>query len=58
VDLWDGRDGKLLRELKEHRAEVCAVAFSPDGKMLASGGRDRMINCWKLGEVLGKEQKK
>ena len=53
---WDGRDGKLQRELKEHQAEVCAVAFSPDGKTLVSGGKDNTIECWKLDEVLDEQK--
>jgi WD40 repeat protein len=57
VKLWNSQDGKLLRELKEHQAEVCAVAFSPNGKLLVSGGKDRTIRCWKVDEVLGQEQK-
>jgi WD40 repeat protein len=56
VKPWDGRDGKLQRELKEHQAEVCAVAFSPDGKTLVSGGKDNTIECWKLDEVLDEQK--
>jgi WD40 repeat protein len=36
VDLWDTATGKIARVLSEHRGSVCAVAFSADGKMLAS----------------------
>ena len=36
--LWDIRTGKYLNSLKGHPGAVNAVAFSPDGKILASAG--------------------
>jgi WD40 repeat protein len=36
VDVWDVATGKKLHKLKGHTASVCRVAFSPDGKTLAS----------------------
>src|SRR5205085_1223247 len=38
VRLWDARTGKLLRQLGEPSEQVMAVALSPDGRRLASGG--------------------
>src|SRR5262249_47583437 len=37
VRLWDAATGKLVQEMAGHELPVWAVAFSPDGKTLASG---------------------
>lgn len=38
IRLWDIASGKLLRAMKTHSNGVARLAFSPDGKTLASGG--------------------
>jgi WD40 repeat protein len=42
IKLWDLQTGDEVLTLHGHRGGVAAVAFSPDGKRLASAGFDRM----------------
>jgi WD40 repeat protein/DNA-binding XRE family transcriptional regulator len=48
VKIWDSVSGKVLRTLSGHTAEVWAVAFSRDGKRLATGGVDSMVQVWEV----------
>ena len=36
VQLWDGANGRLLTSLTTHHGQILAVAFSPDGHLLAA----------------------
>lgn len=42
IKIWDVDEGYLLRELSSDKI-IEAIAFSPDGKMLAAGSRDGNI---------------
>jgi hypothetical protein len=46
VHLWDVEAGKQQRLLKAHGDAVQALAYSPDGKTLATAGRDNIIKLW------------
>ena len=46
VQLWDVASGNEIGALKGHSRGVVKVAFSRDGKMLASGGSDNTIRIW------------
>jgi WD40 repeat protein/uncharacterized caspase-like protein len=46
VQLWDVATGREIAALKGHGRGVAKVAFSRDGKLLASGGTDNTIKIW------------
>src|SRR6266496_2661064 len=53
ISLWDVETGRSVRDLGAARRSVIYIAFSPDGRWLASGGDDKTIKIWEV--ATGKE---
>ena len=50
LKIWEVATGKELRTLTGHSDIVFSVAYSPDGRYLASGSRDKTIKIWQVGQ--------
>ncbi|KAI4549999.1 hypothetical protein MJT46_019148 [Ovis ammon polii x Ovis aries] len=46
VRLWDMEQGVCIHTLTKHQEPVYSVAFSPDGKYLASGSFNKCLHIW------------
>ena len=49
IEVWDARASRRLSTLKGHRQTVLKLAFSPDGKSLASAGLQDGVRVWDVG---------
>jgi WD40 repeat protein len=47
IRIWDAQSRKMLRNpIRGHTGGVASVTFSPDGSMIASGGREGTVILW------------
>ncbi|MBI1918107.1 MAG: WD40 repeat domain-containing protein [Planctomycetes bacterium] len=51
IRLWDVFTGREIHRFVGHRGGVMALAFSPDGKQLASAGKDTTALLWDVQAV-------
>ena len=45
---WEVATGKVIQTLTGHASNINSVAYSPDGKYLASSSSDRQIKIWRV----------
>lgn len=48
VRVWDLKTGKAAQPVKGLKTSVGSIAFSPDGKCLATAGRDKVLRVWEM----------
>ena len=48
IRIWNVENGRLIKTFVGHRKGINAIAFSPDGKLLASAGKDSTIKFWQV----------
>ena len=52
IQIWDVEDGKKVASLNGHKQWIHALAFSHDGKILASGSSDGTVLLWNWDKII------
>jgi WD40 repeat protein/tRNA A-37 threonylcarbamoyl transferase component Bud32 len=52
VRVWDLAPGKEIATFKAHEKYATALAFTPDGRRVLTGGDDRVVKVWEDGRLI------
>ena len=48
VEIWDRQTNAIVKTLRGHEGIVWTIVFSPDSRLLVTGGADRTVRVWDL----------
>jgi WD40 repeat protein len=48
INLWNTTSFEKVRTIPAHQGTVCSIAFTSDGKRMASGAEDKLAKIWEV----------
>lgn len=51
LKIWNAIDITCVGSIKEHESTINYVAISPNGRYIATGGKDRKLHLWDVQDI-------